>query len=83
MLISLAIFAAVMKRLPDPAKKEKAAVKASSQEIQNDATEIKQRMYALYAVLGIAVFFWFSFHRPAHALAVFARDFVATDAFPP
>ena len=83
MLISLAIFAAVMKQLPDPAKKEKAAVKASSQEIQNDATEIKQRMYALYAVLGIAVFFWFSFHQNGQSLSVFARDFVATDAIPP
>ena len=40
-------------------------------------------MYALYAVLGIAVFFWFSFHQNGQSLSVFARDFVATDAVPP
>ena len=27
------------------------------------AKEIKQRMYALFAVLGIVIFFWFSFHQ--------------------
>ncbi len=83
MLISLAIFAAVMKRLPDPAKKEKAVTNTSKEDIQSDAKEIRQRMYALYAVLGIAVFFWFSFHQNGQSLSVFARDFVATDAVPP
>lgn len=83
MLISLVIFSAVMKRLPDPAKKEKAAANVSKEQVQSDAKEIKQRMYALYAVLGIAVFFWFSFHQNGQSLSVFARDFVATDSVAP
>lgn len=83
MLISLAIFVAVMKHLPDPAKKVKSDTKVTKSEVESDAKEIRQRMYALYAVLGIAVFFWFSFHQNGQSLSVFARDFVATDAVPP
>lgn len=83
MLISLAIFVAVMKHLPDPAKKVKSDAKVAKAEVESDAKEIRQRMYALYAVLGIAVFFWFSFHQNGQSLSVFARDFVATNAVPP
>ena len=84
MLISLAIFVYVMKKLPNPAKKVKAAdSKVSATEVQADAKEIKQRMYALFAVLGVAVFFWFSFHQNGQSLSVFARDFVATDSVAP
>ena len=84
MLISLAVFVYVMKKLPNPAKKVKAAdSKVSATEVQADAKEIKQRMYALFAVLGVAVFFWFSFHQNGQSLSVFARDFVATDSVAP
>lgn len=84
MLISLFIFIAVKQKLPNPVKKEKAEVKEYSEaERQADAKEIKQRMAALYAVLGIAVFFWFSFHQNAQSLSIFARDFVDTSAIPP
>ena len=84
MLISLSIFIAVKHKLPNPVKK----VKADTQEYTEaerlaDAKEIKQRMAALYAVLGIAVFFWFSFHQNAQSLTVFARDFVDTSALAP
>lgn len=82
MLISLVIFIAVMKRLPNPSKKEK-KVENSHEDKQSDAKEIKQRLYALYAVLGVAVFFWFSFHQNGQSLSVFARDFVATDSVAP
>ena len=71
MLISLAVFAWVMKRLPNPVKKAK------------NAKEIKQRMFALYAVLLVVVFFWFSFHQNGQSLSVFARDFVKTDNVAP
>ena len=47
------------------------------------AKEIKQRMFALFAVLGICVFFWFSFHQNGQSLSFFARDFVDTDSFAP
>ena len=84
MLISLAIFVAVRHKLPNPVKKEKASVQEYTEaERQADAKEIKQRMMALYAVLGIAVFFWLSFHQNAQLLSIFARDFVDTSAIPP
>lgn len=47
------------------------------------AKEIKQRMGALFAVLGIAIFFWFSFHQNGTSLSLFARDFVKTDSIAP
>jgi POT family proton-dependent oligopeptide transporter len=40
-------------------------------------------MYALFAVLGISVFFWFSFHQNGQSLSFFARDFVQTDSVAP
>ena len=84
MLISLFIFLAVKHKLPNPVKKVKAATQEYTEaERQADAKEIKQRMAALYAVLGIAVFFWLSFHQNAQSLSIFARDFVDTSALAP
>lgn len=84
MVISLVIFAATQKRYPAPAKKETATVENyTAEEKQAMAKEIKQRLYALFAVLGIAIFFWFSFHQNGQSLSVFARDFVITSSIPP
>ncbi len=84
MLISLAIFMFYQKIFPTPAKKEAAAaVGYTAEEKASMAKEIKQRMYALFAVLGIAIFFWFSFHQNGQSLSVFARDFVKTDSIAP
>ncbi len=47
------------------------------------AKEIKQRLYALFAVLGIVIFFWFSFHQNGQSLSLFARDFVVTESIAP
>ena len=47
------------------------------------AKEIKQRMAALFAVLGVCVFFWLSFHQNGQSLSVFARDYVITDKIAP
>ena len=82
MLISLAVFAWVMKRLPNPVKKAKDSATSDGQ-ANSDAKEIKQRMFALYAVLLVVVFFWFSFHQNGQSLSVFARDFVKTDNVAP
>ena len=83
MLISLFIFISVKNRLPNPVKKEKAATQQyTPEERAANAKEIKQRMYALFAVLGVAVFFWFSFHQNGQSLSIFARDFVATKSIP-
>ena len=84
MVLSLIIFIASKKMFPTPVKKEAAAaVEYTAAEKQAMAKEIKQRMYALFAVLGIAIFFWFSFHQNGQSLSVFARDFVKTDAIAP
>ena len=84
MLITLCIFVATRKVLPNPVKKVKEAAAAVKEEVVNaDAKEIKQRMYALFAVLGVAVFFWFSFHQNGQSLSVFARDFCNTSSIAP
>ena len=64
MLISLVIFFVSQKTFPNPAKKAAAqSVTYTAEEKAAMAKEIKQRMYALFAVLGIVIFFWFSFHQ--------------------
>ena len=84
MLISLAIFLMSKHLFPTPGKKEAVASEGYTEEEKLAmAKEIKQRMYALFAVLGIAVFFWFSFHQNGQSLSFFARDFVQTDAIAP
>lgn len=84
MLISLTIFLSTKNALPSPARKEKEeTTQYTPEEKARMATEIKQRMYALFAVLGIAIFFWFSFHQNGTSLSLFARDFVKTDTVSP
>lgn len=84
MLISLIIFLCTKKTFPQPAKKTQAAVQTyTDEEKVAMAKEIKQRLYALFAVLGIAIFFWLSFHQNGQSLSVFARDFVQTDSVAP
>jgi len=84
MFISLAIFMIFKKIFPTPAKKEAAAAEGYSEEEKRAmAKEIKQRMAALFAVLGVCVFFWLSFHQNGQSLSVFARDYVVTDSIAP
>lgn len=84
MLISLTIFLATKKGLPSPVKKvANEAVTYTPEEKAAMATEIKQRMYALFAVLGIVIFFWFSFHQNGASFSLFARDFMDTSSVAP
>lgn len=84
MLISLVIFIACKKVFPTPGKKAKTeSVTYTQEEKMAMAKEIKQRMYALFAVLGIVIFFWFSFHQNGASLSMFARDFVNTESIAP
>lgn len=84
MLLSLVVFILTRKTYPNPTKKEKKEVESyTEEEKMANAKEIKQRLYALFAVLGVAVFFWFSFHQNGQSLSIFARDFVSTAAIPP
>ena len=84
MVLSLIIFLASQRSFPTPAKKE--AVKGvdyTAEEKAAMAKEIKQRMLALFAVLAVVIFFWFSFHQNAQSLSYFARDFVDSSAIAP
>ncbi len=84
MLISLIIFFSQKKKFPQPAKKVTAeAAGYTAEEKAAMAKEIKQRMAALFAVLGIAIFFWLSFHQNGQSLSVFARDFINSDQLAP
>lgn len=83
MLLSLGIFIAKRGLFPTPGKKETAnAVSISPEEKKAMAKEMKQRLYALFAVLGVVIFFWFSFHQNGVSLSFFARDFVNSDQLP-
>ena len=82
MLVSLVIYITNRKRFPDPAKKCVAAAgkkAVSAEEIKMDAQEIRQRIYALFAVFGVVIFFWMSFHQNGYSLTYFARDYVNLD----
>ena len=84
MLISLIIFFTQKNKFPQPAKKVATeTVGYTAEEKAAMAKEIKQRMAALFAVLGIAVFFWLSFHQNGQSLSVFARDFVDSSSIAP
>ena len=84
MMISLVVFITQKKKFPQPGKKLAAEVAGyTPEEKAAMAKEIKQRMAALFAVLGIAVFFWLSFHQNGQSLMVFARDFVNSEWLAP
>lgn len=81
MLISLVIFIVNKNGFPDPANKTVAnkgatASGLSPEEIKMSTQEIKQRIYALFAVFGVVIFFWLSFHQNGYSLTYFARDYV-------
>ncbi len=77
MVISLVVFIVNKNKLPDPGAKVKASASsaADTKDIQMSAKEIKQRLYALFAVLAVVIFFWFSFHQNGLTLTFFARDY--------
>ena len=84
MMISLIVFFTQKKKFPQPGKKLAAEVAGyTPEEKAAMAKEIKQRMAALFAVLGIAVFFWLSFHQNGQSLMLFARDFVNSEWLAP
>lgn len=78
MFVSLVIYMINKKSFPDPANKKVQAAKStvSKEEITMSAQEIRQRVYALFAVFGVVIFFWVSFHQNGYSLTYFARDYV-------
>lgn len=74
MLLSLAVYLANKKRFPDPANKQ-VATGTDAAVADMDVKEVKQRLYALFAVFAVVIFFWFSFHQNGLTLTYFAKDF--------
>ncbi|MDP4239330.1 MAG: peptide MFS transporter [Bacteroidota bacterium] len=72
MLISLTVYVVNKKKFPDP---KSASDKSSSTDIEMDVKEVKQRLYALFAVFAVVIFFWFSFHQNGLTLTFFAKDY--------
>lgn len=74
MILSLAIFLVNKSKLPDPSVKS-SNTKQDAAVVEMDIKEIRQRMYALFAVFGVVIFFWFSFHQNGQSLTLFASDY--------
>jgi POT family proton-dependent oligopeptide transporter len=84
MIVSLVIYVTNKKTFPDSANKatinkKESVAKISASEIEMSAQEIKQRIYVLFAVFGVVIFFWLSFHQNGNSLTYFARDYVNLD----
>jgi len=73
MVISLLVYMKNKKNFPNP--KKATAPGEITDEIKMEAKEVAQRMYALLAVFGVVIFFWFSFHQNGLTLTFFARDY--------
>jgi POT family proton-dependent oligopeptide transporter len=71
MLISLAVFLSNKKKLPNPVK----TGQKRDLSVQMEAGEIRRRLYALFSVFAVVIFFWFSFHQNGVTLTLFANDY--------
>lgn len=84
MLISLTIYIVNKRRFPDPAlkaaPKKDGGASAAETITPMDAKEIKQRLYALFSVFAVVIFFWFSFHQNGITLTFFANDYTNLSA---
>lgn len=74
MAISFVVFMVNKKGFPDPANKVVNGAEAAKV-VEMDAKEIKQRLYALFAVFAVVIFFWFSFHQNGLTLTFFAQRY--------
>ena len=81
LVFSLVVFLANKMKLPDPKVAAASRTTPSKAEIQQDAREIKQRLYALFAVFAIVIFFWFSFHQNGLTLTYFAKEYTDLNLF--
>ncbi len=81
MAISLLIYLWNKKNFPDPS--QKAATRANKQapEVEMSAAEVRQRLLALFAVFGVVIFFWFSFHQNGLTLTYFAKEYTELNLF--
>jgi len=76
MLISLVVFIVNKNKFPDVKKQvEEAAGTDAPKVTKMEVAEIRKRVMALFAVFGIVIFFWFSFHQNGLTLTYFAKDY--------
>lgn len=73
MIISMAIYLMNKNKFPNP--KEKNAKATGVGESEMSITEIRQRLWALFAVFAVVIFFWFSFHQNGLTLTFFAKEY--------
>ena len=78
MLISLIIYVVNKRNFPDPSQKAKAA---AGEITEMSAQEVRQRILALFAVFGVVIFFWFSFHQNGLTLTFFAKEYTDLNMF--
>ena len=78
MLVSVGVYLYNQKnfRNPDSKLADATGVDSSAKAPQMSAAEVKQRIYALFAVFAVVIFFWFSFHQNSITLTSFAKDYV-------
>lgn len=81
MAISTVVFILNKNKFPDPKGTNNADGVEITDEIKMEAKEVAQRMYALLAVFGVVIFFWFSFHQNGLTLTFFARDYTDLSLF--
>lgn len=75
MLISLVIYLANKRKLPDPRKLTASGATSDPHTVRMAAAEVKKRIWALIAVYAVVIFFWFSFHQNGLTLTFFAKDY--------
>lgn len=74
MIISFIVYTINKKGFPDPALKKVSAGSAQAEPTM-DRNEVQQRLYALFAVFAVVIFFWFSFHQNGLTLTYFANEY--------
>ncbi len=78
MAISFVVYMFNKNRFPNPNKiVETTDGKGNAKTVKMDVAEVRQRIYALLAVYGVVIFFWFSFHQNGLTLTFFARGYTA------
>ena len=75
MAISLIVYLVNMRRFPDPSKKVVKTDAEAANVPDMDPAEVRQRILALFAVFGVVIFFWFSFHQNGLTLTYFAKEY--------
>ncbi|MDR1918697.1 MAG: peptide MFS transporter [Tannerellaceae bacterium] len=73
--ISLIVYLANKKIFPDPSVQSAAGRSGSAVGTDMNPKEIRQRILALFAVFGVVIFFWFSFHQNGLTLTYFAKEY--------